>query len=238
MSKSVSVVFPLYNRDPRMVECVLQDMLNQDIDEIVLANTGEKRYNSAHPRIREVWHPLPIFYPGFTRNMGAVIANGEVQVHSGLDIITAQGTWTPFRSVQDREMVCGKTCLILPSQADTERAYKGVRKFPKAFVHNPNRGAAQAITKKTMLFMLKGFDWEMRKWGRVDTDLFVRAREQGIPLRFIPLTTIHLWHPGGCNTMVFGKNARKNPDWQHNHRLLEAKIGNRGWWSGLLGATA
>lgn len=239
MSKSVSVVMPLFNRDRRMVDFVINDMLNQDVDEIVLANTGEKRYGYQHPRIREVHQPLPAFYPGITRNMGAVIASGEVQVHSGLDIITASGSWTPFRDVQDNEMVCGQKCIILASQADTEKAYSGCKNFPKAFVHSPNRGAAQAITKSTILFILKGFDWEMRGWGRVDTDLYCRAEALKMTRRFIPLTTIHLWHPGGCTGMVYGNDARKSPIYKHNASLLNAKCGKaRGWWSGIAEARA
>lgn len=238
MSQSVSVVFPVFNRDRQMVDYVVNDTLQQDIDEIVIANTGDTKYGYQHPRITEVHKKLPMFYPGITRNMGAIAASGKIQVHSGLDIITGKGEWTPFRDVQEGEMVCGKTCWILPFQADTDKAYKGCRVFPKAFVHSPNRGATQAITKRMMLFLLKGFDWEMRGWGRVDTDLFARILPFGFKIRFIPLTTIHLWHPGGCDAMVFkrGKNARSNPNWQHNHRLLEAKLkkGARGWWSGLI----
>ena len=228
---SLSVVIPVFNRDPEIVNYVINDMLLQDIDEIIISNTGEKRLNYDHPRVREVWVPLPIFYPGITRNMGAVVANSRVQVHTGADIITISGTWSEFRELDDG--ATARTQCALLNAAMTEQALLGKRVFSVSYHRTVT--AVYGMTKRTALEILKGpYDWEMRRWGWVDIDVNRRVVALKLKHKVLSLKTAHLHHDSGYCTHAARK---KTPDCIYNSGLRDAKSENRGWWSELPAAT-
>jgi len=229
--KSLSVVIPLFNRDRDVVDYVVRDMLQQDIDEIVIANTGEKRLNFGHPNVIEVWQPLHKWLPGITRNMGAVVANGGVQVHSGVDLITASGSWSQFRALDDRMSASASCGLLNPTQ--TKEALAGKRVFKVSF--NPGCRAVFGLTKRAALLRLKGpFDWEMIGWGWVDVDLKHGVRRIGLTHReFTSLKVLHLDHKDGSSNW---HQSSQQPNFRQNRQLVDAKNqqGTRGWWSGMI----
>ena len=228
--QTLDVILPIFNRDAEIVDYVVQDFLKQDIDMVVLANTGVARLGMSSDRVKEVWQPLPRFYPGITRNMGAAVSSAQVQIHSGADILTGNGNIGLFRDVQDGELVSARNCFILKLAA-TQQALSGQRIFPKEHCHKNNTGAAQALTKRTALFTFKGpFDWEMRKWGWVDVDLHQRIAQLGVTHRFLPINMLHLYHDGGCCDLTFGK-AYADADYTRNNQLMHTKHGRRGWWT-------
>jgi hypothetical protein len=229
--RTVSVVIPCFNRDPEMLEYVVRDMLRQDIDEVVLANTGDKAIGFEHPNVVEVHNPLHKWLPGITRNMGAVVANGEVQVHAGADLVTASGSWSVFRDLDDNTSASA-SCLLL-NQVQTKAAMSGIRTFPGSY--NPGSRAVFGLTKRTAMMRLKGpFDWEMIGWGWVDVDL-KHGVEKRLKMRHRQLTdlkVLHLWHGDGSSN--WHKSAR-GPEFRKNRQKLDRKNrrGSRGWWSGL-----
>lgn len=224
---SLSIVIPVFNRDLNVVRYVVNDMLNNGVDEVVLSNTGQAKSGITHPRILEVWQPLPIFYPGITRNMGAVVANGDIQVHAGADILLASGSWDEFRTLDDK--TTGSAPCALLNARQTSEAMNGKRAFPASF--NKTCTAAFGMTKRAAMEVLKGpFDWEMRKWGWVDVEVQKRARMLGLRHRALSIKILHLYHGSGCCT--FSKSMR-TAECKHNGQLMNAKTRGTGWWSGL-----
>jgi len=49
--KSVDVILPVFKLDSAVVDYVVNDFLKQDIDKVVLANTGEKRLGMSSRRV-------------------------------------------------------------------------------------------------------------------------------------------------------------------------------------------
>lgn len=228
MSQSLSVIVPVFNRDPRMVNYVINDLLKQDIDEVVIANTGLKRLNFKSTKVTEVHKSLPIFYPGITRNMGAIAASGKVQVNMGADLITVEGSWAEFRALTD--LTTARTRCGLLNAPLTADAYRGVRKFPLKY--HTSVTAVYGMTKWTAMFLLKGpYDWEMRKWGWVDVDVNRRVAKLKLVHRVLNLKTVHLHHFGGTCDHA---RSKKDSDCIRNSKLRDAKALYRGWWSNII----
>ena len=228
--KSVSVVIPLFNRNADMADYVIRDMLEQDIDEVVIANTGTKRLNFKHPNVIEVWNPLHKWLPGITRNMGATVANGEVQVHMGADIITASGSWGQFRELDDYTSASASCGLL--NEAQTQQVFAGQRVLNVGF--SVTNRAVFGLTKRVAMLRLKGpFDWQMIGWGWVDVDLKHGVHRLGMRHRELKsLKVLHLAHGDGSSNW---RQSIRGPNVRRNRQLLDAKDrkGAHGWWSNM-----
>ena len=222
----VSLVIPLFNRDPNVVEKVIDAAFDSAADEIVLVNTGANRLGLKRPNLIEVFQPLPQWLPGITRNIGAVVANCRVQVHTGADIVLLSGSWASYANAQDNEILTAPCALLSPTQ--TTAFLRGERKFARLSYHRTS-GAALGLTKQTALMVFKGpFDWEMRGWGWVDVDVCRRAGRLGVKRRIIDVKIGHLYHQGGSGNW---NASAKDKSFTRNLALMGAKRKGRGWWS-------
>jgi len=230
-AKSVDVIVPVFNRDLAIIEYVIVDFLKQNIDRVIIANTGEKETGLAdNKRIIEAYATMPSFYPGFTRNMGASVSSANVQVHTGADIITIHGDWGLFRQVDDGEIM-SPSCHILNAE-ETKQALAGIRQFPPSNRISSKSTATIAMTKHTAINLLHGpFCWAMVGWGCVDPDLAFRAVRQGLIQRRADISTAHLFHSGGCEELIFTGKLPVTPEFKRNKRLMDIKATTEGWWS-------
>lgn len=183
---SLSVILPLYNGNPDVIDYVINDMLEKGIDEIILSNTGERKFAFQHHRVLEVWQPLPEYCAGITRNMGATVANGDVQIQFGHNLLLAEGSWDVFRGIENGQF--GSIPWGRLNATQSGMAMKGARVFSSV----PCKGtiAALGMTKHTAVMMFKGpFDWALGDLEWIDMSGINKAK---LPHTIFPGKVIQL----------------------------------------------
>lgn len=189
---SISVVIPTYQRPVLLIRCLhalMQQEFTKESYEIIVVSDGDDPSTScALDQLNSGKFPLVSYYtlprkagPAAARNLGWLLAQGELVVFTDDDCIPAVGwlnaLWTAYTSQGNSEVAfSGRTVVPLPAQDPTDYERNISQLASAEFI------TANCACTKEALARVKGFDERFRMAWREDSDLQFKFIQHGIPI--------------------------------------------------------
>lgn len=193
---SISVVVPTYQRPVLLMRCLqalLQQNFLKEAYEIIIVSDGEDpSTNDSVDQLNVRKFPLISYYtlphkagPAAARNLGWLLAQGELVVFTDDDCIPSEGwlkaLWAAYVAQGNKEIAfSGQTIVPLPAQDPTDYERNILRLASAEFT------TTNCACTKEALASVKGFDERFRMAWREDIDLQFKFIQMGIPIMKVP----------------------------------------------------
>lgn len=226
---AVSVVIPVYGPAPHLHRCITalraQTMLPT---EIIVFHSGPEdptdTLASAFPEI-SVYHSDSRHFAGSARNLGAAHATHELLVFVDSDIIADSGFIDAICAASadyPNSALIGSVGLF-PAGGLWARVAWFIEfgsVFPNRPPHAPPSAPSACFAMNTAAFAASG-GFRPDLYAAEDGDFFVRLREAGMSLQFVPTATCdHVFAGGGRKTLArLGELGRAAAFLRRTHNL-------------------
>ena len=210
VSGKVSVVIVGWNQGEKTAQCI--DSLRntgEEVHEIILVNNGsEQPYLFSQPGLLQVDVPVNTGW-GRGANIGSQVAEGEYLLHLNNDTEVHDGWLTPLVSEMADPEVCAVAGTLLNQDGSTQHTGTGLY-FDSAGVLTAENLTDESVARDVDALSLAACLVRADAWnhlggidpqfwcGYEDIDFCLRARSQGLRLRYTPDSVVtHIAHGSG-----------------------------------------